>query len=145
MMSLMRGAAACATALGLTGCGSGSAVEPMGPPSFSGAPLESVMTDSGRLHVDVRWFPSPPIRGNDAAQLTVVDDSGAPVDGLQVTIVPWMPAHGHGTSVTPVVTAIGPGTLQASPVYLFMAGEWQLRMTLSGTSDDTAMAIVEIP
>jgi hypothetical protein len=33
----------------------------------------------------------------------------------------------------------------ASPLYLFMSGEWQLRMTITGAIDDSAVATVDIP
>ena len=132
-------------ALALVGCSSGGTADLNGPPSFSGPAAETVITDAAGLRVNMRWFPMPPIRGSDAAELTVLDEAGAPVDGVDITIVPWMPAHGHGTSVQPVVTPTGPGTLVATPLYLFMAGEWQLRMTLSGASNDTALATVDIP
>jgi hypothetical protein len=32
-----------------------------------------------------------------------------------------------------------------NPLYLFMAGEWQIQMKFQGAIDDTATAIVEIP
>ena len=56
-----------------------------------------------------------------------------------------MPAHGHGTSVDPIVTETAPGTFVAEPLYLFMPGSWELRMTTSGSVDDTAKAAFEIP
>ena len=56
-----------------------------------------------------------------------------------------MPAHGHGTSVDPTVTETVPGVFLATPLYLFMPGSWELRMTMSGTVDDTAKAAFEIP
>jgi len=56
-----------------------------------------------------------------------------------------MPAHGHGTSVNPTITETAPGTFLAMPLYLYMPGSWELRMTISGTVDDTAKAAFEIP
>ena len=32
---------------------------------------------------------------------------GSPVDGLMMTIVPWMPAMGHGTPIVPTISALG--------------------------------------
>ena len=65
--------------------------------------------------------------------------------GLGLEVVPWMPAHGHGTSVSPTITETAPGTFVATPLYLFMPGSWELRITTSGTVDDTAKAAFEIP
>ena len=113
--------------------------------SFSGPSAQSVTSTSGQLTVGVRWSPDVPLRGSNAAQLTFLDGAGNPVDGLDLSIVPWMPAHGHGTAVQPVIMTTAPGTQVATPLYLFMSGEWQLRMTITGAIDDTAIATVEIP
>jgi hypothetical protein len=125
------------------GCAGAPATAP-GEITFAGAPLETV-TSSGGLHIEMRWSPSSPVKGADAVELTFLDAAGAIVDGLDVAVVPWMPAHGHGTSVQPETTASATGTLIASPLYLYMSGEWQVRMTISGALDDTAVADVQIP
>jgi hypothetical protein len=115
------------------------------PPSFAADPDQVLASDSGRLTVAVRFAPAPPAVGTDAVQLSFTDAGGAPAAGLGLTVVPWMPAHGHGTSVNPTVTETAPGTFLATPVYLFMPGSWELRMTISGSVDDTAKAAFEIP
>jgi hypothetical protein len=126
------------------GCGAGAAPS-MPPASFPADPDQTVASDSGALTVAVRYAPDPPTAGEDAAQLTFTDADGAPVTGIDLTVVPWMPAHGHGTSVDPTITETAPGVFLASPLYLFMPGTWELRMTMGGTVDDTAKASFEIP
>ena len=131
------------------GCGSAAgdgATVLSGPPTFAeaGPPAVTVATTSGQLDVAIRWSPASPVKGSDAVELTILDSSGAPVDGMSVAVVPWMPAHGHGT-VAPVITRTAPATFVANPVYLYMSGEWQLRMTFTGAFDDAAVATVEIP
>jgi hypothetical protein len=128
----------------LGGCGSAPTTA-MPPLSFPATPFETVTSSGGHLHVDVRWSPTVPVKGDDAAQLIFRDDLGNPVDGLSVDVVPWMPAHGHGTSIQPVTVSTAPGVLVATPVYLYMSGEWQLRMTIAGTLDDSAVTTVQIP
>jgi hypothetical protein len=130
------------------GCGPGGdegSILLSGPPSFAdaGPPAVTVATASGELRVGIRWSPASPIKGSDAVELTVLDPSGTPVDGMSVAVVPWMPAHGHGT-VAPVVTKTAPASFVANPIYLYMSGEWQLRMTFTGAFDDAAIATVEI-
>ena len=117
----------------------------MPPLSFPSTPFETVVSSGGHLHLDVRWSPDVPVKGVDAAQLIFSDDLGTPVDGLAVAVLPWMPAHGHGTSVQPSVVSTAPGVLVASPIYLYMSGEWQLRMTVTGPLDDSAVATAQIP
>ena len=93
----------------------------------------------------IRFAPDPPTAGEDAAQLVFTDATGAPVAGLDLSVVPCMPAHGHGTSVNPTITEATPGVFVAAPLYLFMPGSWELRMTTAGTVDDTAKASFDIP
>jgi hypothetical protein len=115
------------------------------PPSFAADPDQTLTSDSGALRIEVRFAPDPPSVGSDAAQLTFADAAGASVSGLGLTVIPWMPAHGHGSSVTPTVTEMAPGVFVATPIYLLMPGSWELRMTTTGAIDDTAIAPFEIP
>jgi hypothetical protein len=132
--------------VGLLGCGaSTSAPPPDLMPSFGAAPDQTVTSASGALTIAVRFSPDPPTAGSDAAQLAFTDALGLPISGLELTVVPWMPAHGHGTSVDPGIAEMTPGVFVASPLYLFMPGSWELRMTIGGTADDTATAAFEIP
>ncbi len=123
----------------------GGAVPSGPPPSFAADPSQTLTSDSGALRVAVRFAPDPPAVGSNAVELTFTDANGAGRSGLGLSVVPWMPAHGHGTSVDPMVTETTPGTFVAAPVYLFMPGSWELRITTSGTVDDTAKAAFEIP
>jgi hypothetical protein len=146
MRSLLRCAALVSAASLWQGCGPDQpAEEPTAaPPVFAQEPFQTVVSASGQLHVEVRWSPAVPARGADAVELTVMDATGVPVDGVAASVVPWMPAHGHGTSVRPVSTPGGPGVVVATPVYLYMPGEWQLRVTLSGAADDSAIVTAQI-
>jgi hypothetical protein len=133
--------------LALLAGGCGAPGGPVRPPALAFPPtaFETVVSSSGRLRMEVRWSPAIPAKGDNAVQLTFLDEGGAAVDGLMGDVLPWMPAHGHGTSVDPVTTAAGPGVVVATPVYLYMSGEWQLRVTLTGSLDDSAVATTQIP
>jgi hypothetical protein len=131
---------------GGAGCGTSPGDRGPGPASFAGAPQQSVETTSRAVRVDVRWWPQPPAVGSAAAELTMIDSStGLPIPGLAVTVVPWMPAHGHGSPVQPGVLEKDTGVFVADPIYLFMPGSWQLRTTIGGAVDDTATISFEIP
>ena len=84
------------------GCGT----EPVDstPPTFAAEPDQMIASDSGARMIAVRFSPRPPAVGTDAAQLQILDALGLPASGLGLEVVPWMPAHGHGTSVNPTVT-----------------------------------------
>lgn len=68
--------------------------------------------------------PGPPRKGNNAWVLQLRHP--APLDGLHLRVVPFMPDHGHGTAVQAVVTPAGNGTYDVSPVNLFMTGFWSV-------------------
>ena len=140
----------------VAGCG-----QPSAPPApslvFPGPPALTVSSASGQLTVDVRWSPAQPVVGYDAAQLAITDTTGAPVSGLTLTIVPWMPAYGHGASFEPTISEPTPGLYVATPLDFFMAGNWELRTAIArpssdagaaeagaGTSDDSAQPTVDV-
>jgi hypothetical protein len=55
--------------------------------------------------------------------------------GAGITAKPFMPDHGHGSSVTPSVTPMGSdGTYQVTDLDLFMPGIWQVTLTITPAS-----------
>jgi len=128
---------------GLAGCGGDG--QPSGPVTFPSEALMSLPSDAGRFVVTVRTSPQPPVRGVDAVQLQIADAAGLPVDGLSIEAVPWMPAHGHGTSTRPTVEPQGGGVYQITNVNLYMAGLWELRSTLQfGEGADTVAPAFDV-
>lgn len=107
-------------------CACGGAEDTMDP----GANADPVPTDSGRFLVAVQPDPNPAIRGVNTVHFTITDATGALMSDVPLEVLPWMPAHNHGTSVDPVVTSLGNGEYRAENVYFFMAGHWELRTTL---------------
>lgn len=83
--------------------------------------------------------PGPPIKGVNAWTVEVDDAQGAAQAAAVIKVTPFMPDHGHGTSVTPVVTAqSAPGHYGVAPLYLYMAGLWQVTLdvtTSAGVND----------
>ena len=83
--------------------------------------------------------PAPPAKGDNTWTLRLTDPQGAPVDGATVTLVPFMPDHGHGSAVKPTVTFTGSdGKYAVSRVYLAMAGYWEITVTVVRASSDEA-------
>ena len=133
------------------GCG-GQASEPTAPALvFPGPPALTVASASGQLTIALWWSPQQPTVGYDATQLSITDAAGTPVTGLALTIVPFMPAHGHGASVEPTVSETTPGVYVATPLDFFMAGHWELMTAIAGggdgggTIDDSALPTVDVP
>jgi YtkA-like len=128
-----------------TGCG-GGAVRSARDLVFETQPFQSVRSNSGALFVAVyAEVGRTPARGENAFRYVVADSSGAPVDGVQLTVAPWMPDMGHGSSVTPLVTAAGAGAYVVTDVYFAMPGRWDLVSTFAGPVSDAAKPSFQIP
>jgi hypothetical protein len=128
----------------MAACSSAGQASP--PLSFAAQADMEEKGDAGVLEVQVRASPDPPWQGTIAVELTVMAAAdGIPQDGLSIAMVPWMPAHGHGTSLTPVVTPEGNGKYLVTQVDLFMAGYWELQTTLSGPLSDYVAPGYNIP
>ena len=80
--------------------------------------------------------PAPPAKGGDTFVVKITDTSGQAMTG-DLAVDLYMPDHGHGTTVEPVIT-FDPATSSytLAPVYLFMPGVWRVRLTAySGSAD----------
>jgi hypothetical protein len=86
--------------------------------------------------------PAPPLRGTNSWTLRVTDASGAAIPGATIDVTPFMPDHGHGTSVRAVVTPNADGTFGVTPLYLFMPGVWRVTVSVGvggeGAHEDVA-------
>lgn len=133
------------------GLGCGSTATPQSAPLiFEGAPAVTVASASGALSVSVWWSPAQPTVGYDAGQLAITDQAGDPVAGATLTVVPWMPSHGHGASVQAAIVETAPGVYTATPLDFYMSGAWVLRTRIqragdSESIDDTAQPPIDIP
>lgn len=65
---------------------------------------------------------------------------GSPVDGANLVVSPFMPAHQHGPGVDPIVTATGnPGEYKIEKINLWMPGVWETTMQVSTPNADRAV------
>jgi hypothetical protein len=146
---ICRALVTCAVAAGLvvlTASCSGAGAGDTGP--VAPEPASTVTSESGSYRVSVHSAPDAvPTRGVNTLQLVVTRVSdGAPAEGLQLEVVPWMPAMGHGASVEPSVHAEAqPGIFTVTNVTLFMPGLWEIRTTIGGAANDHVTPSVDIP
>lgn len=140
---MSRLAVALGLAMGLAvGCSSSA---PTTGATFPSEPLTTVTSNAGKLKLAVWTSPDqPPSRGVLTVKLLATDAStGVPVDGLKLDMVPEMPSMGHGTPVVPTIAASGGGVYVASDVNLFMAGRWELRVTITGPFTDVCVVPID--
>lgn len=86
--------------------------------------------DNGPWHVSLQVSPPSP-SPLDQARFTVrvVDHSGRPVDGAQVTLKMTMATMDMGTTILPL-QASGPGEYSSTGSF-GMAGKWNMAITVS--------------
>lgn len=86
---------------------------------------------SGALSVKLMdATPAPPAKQSNALTFVVTDAAGKPVDGATLSVTPFMPDHGHGSSVKSTITPMGGGIYEVANVYLPMPGLWRLTVTV---------------
>jgi len=83
--------------------------------------------------------PAPPGKGDNTWIVRVTDPGGAPVPGATLGVSPFMPEHGHGSNVEPVVAPNG-GDFTITTLRLFMTGLWEV--TLDAEAEDTSDSAV---
>lgn len=90
--------------------------------------------------------PLPPARNDNTWKFTVLDGT-TPLDGATVDVKPFMPDHGHGTTVNEVVTPTGTaGEYEATPINLWMPGYWEVEIDVdTGSKTDSVMFKVCVP
>ena len=123
------------------GCGS------LDEQSMAAPPTPAVKARSGTVHrlqvstsvgvwdIAVEILPWPLSQGVQTVIYTITDAFGQPVTCAHLTVVPWMPAMGHGTSSLPKVTEIAAGVYEATDVVFSMAGRWELRNHIEAPAD----------
>lgn len=80
-------------------------------------------------------MPASPVRGQNEWTIEIDEArSGAPLDGLDVMVTPWMPDHLHGTRPVVVTPESDAGKYRLKPVYLYMPGLWQIQFNILGAN-----------
>lgn len=135
------GLAASSPSLLIVGCGApGSSAADMTQSSTCAAETRADAYAAGIQHASatklynvtlVTSTPGPPQKGDNTWLVRVADAGGAAVDGATVAVNPTMPDHGHGTPIKVVVTPMGGGQYQLTPLNLFMSGLWRIEINIT--------------
>lgn len=83
--------------------------------------------------------PAPPAKGSNTFHVQVKNPAGDVLThGLAVSLI--MPDHGHGSSITPVVSLDATsGVYTVTPLYLFMPGVWRITFDAAAARSDAAV------
>lgn len=141
----------------LVGCSSTTASSSSGDSVEAGAPSAcaqdtrkdvyvpglSKSTAGGLALKIVAATPDPPGKLTNSMTLQLSDAEGRPVDGVTLAVVPFMPDHGHGSSVKPRITPKGAGAYEITNLYYPMPGLWRITVTVQpaeGSPQDVAFS-----
>ena len=86
---------------------------------------------NGYFQAEFTPAPNPPQTGQNALEVLLFDAAGQPLDGAEMSVTPFMPGHGHGTSATPSVTAAGDGVYEVENIVYTMPGHWELTFDIA--------------
>jgi YtkA-like len=91
--------------------------------------------------------PAPPAHAVNTWKVAVANASAQPLTSLNLQVVPFMPDHGHGSTVQPSVANNSDGTYTVSNLYFFMPGVWQITFgaTPPGGTADSAVYYFCVP
>ena len=104
-----------------------------------------VVSDNGAFVLDLIPKVSVNLVGLNRYEINLADRQGMPLDQAQITIIPWMPDHGHGTDREPSISPMGNGVYEVGDVVYTMPGLWHLNVEISTASmSDNARFELEV-
>ncbi len=142
LLTMIRRILAGLLALGLTACSSSDGGDTKTDSQCDAYSAGLTKTgDAGLISVVLESSsPAPPARANNDWMIQVLDANGAPISDATVNVTPYMPQHGHGTSVKAVITPMGNGEYELNPVNFVMAGVWEITIDVKLTDGTTDKA-----
>lgn len=82
-----------------------------------------------------------PAKGRNVWTVKITDAvTGAPLDGLSIQVTPRMPDHPNHGTLAVVVTPLGAGIYDLDPLYLWMAGLWNVKVDIQRSDAGGAAA-----
>ena len=110
------------------------------------APFDGTLeVESGAYGGELTLQNAPLAVGYNGVSVALVGEADEPIAGAEVSISPWMPAHGHG-STDVVATEEGPGVYVSDEVRFTMSGVWLLRIHVRGSEGEgDLVATLEVP
>ncbi|MCA9548245.1 MAG: FixH family protein [Myxococcales bacterium] len=99
-------------------------------------------SESGNFMLHPMMADWAPTTGDHTVRFHLMNADGA-VQASALTVEPWMPDHGHGSSAVPVATDMGSGMWEVSSLVFTMPGAWELRFeaTIEGAVERFVMPV----
>jgi protein SCO1/2 len=95
------------------------------------------ITDKGLFSVSIVIEGRELLKGANSVGIVINDKQSRPVDGAEITAIPWLPVDKHGVSDKPVVKRLGEGKYLMDNLVLDRNGIWDLKVSVrSGAQED---------
>jgi hypothetical protein len=85
-------------------------------------------TDNGIYNVEMIVEGKELKLGKNTIDILIRDLNGKGIEGLEITVQPWMPDMGHGIDIEPVINEKGGGIYTLDNVHISMSGHWELKL-----------------
>lgn len=113
-----------------------------------GFALQQNTTEQGLYSVSLEFSGKQVLVGKNSMKLFIGNGrTKAPVaEKLDIEVVPWMPAHEHGTTEPPVIRGLGKGYYSVERVNFSMPGLWEIyvRINKGKKGEDTAVFNINV-
>jgi len=91
----------------------------------------AILSDNGKYGMEL-VLPEQNLRmGNNTVEFFVYKGTGEELPGAEITVIPWMPAMGHGVPQKSVVADWGEGHYGITNIVFNMVGHWQLKVVVA--------------
>ncbi len=111
-----------------------------GTQAEGGRAFTSLTSEKGSFVIELTLAEKELRAGPNILDIVLRDGSGNGVQGAQLSIVPWMPAMGHGVWDKPRVRERGGGRYHVDNVAIIMSGVWELKVGVkAGAATDRAV------
>jgi hypothetical protein len=120
--------------LALPACGDGG-----GDESNSGG--GATPSESGLYQGTFTFDPDPSITGDNTLHAMLSTAEGEAVTDATVSVEPWMPSMGHGSSTTPVVHDMGEGNYHIESLTFTMPGSWEVRIEVDAVQGEDGFVL----
>lgn len=104
--------------------------------------VERITEDGKYVLRLLRSTPEPELSGPYLWRVQLLDLRNEPVTGAKLTVEPYMPAHGHGTSAV-MVSSLGEGQFSFKDMNLYMGGLWEVRVDIE-VEDQTSRVVFPV-
>ncbi len=101
-------------------------------------------TDRGYYTTELVMKPSPPVVGENKAQLIIHNYKAEDIPGLEITAVPYLPGKDMRSPEKVTVFDAGRGLYLLDNIILTEPGVWQLKLTVAGP-EMTDSVVLELP